>query len=167
MCSSDLYVEFWAAPIIGFVGGVIVVLGIIAIEKKLDDPVGVLAAHGLCGIWGTLACGLFTSTRLAEYVGVGKPGLFYSGSFEQLGVQAVAVAATFFVVLLLSYISFQIINVLIGGIRVSEADEDAGLDISEHGMYGYPEQFIPSAELESYGAFSKRPDPVPTPEAVA
>jgi ammonium transporter, Amt family len=157
------YVEFWAAPIIGFVAGVIVVLGVIAIEKKLDDPVGVLAAHGLCGIWGTLACGLFTSTRLAEYVGVGDPGLFYSGSFKQLGVQAVAVAATFVVVLALSLVSFWIIGKILGGLRVSEADEDAGLDIAEHGMYGYPEQFIPAAELESYGALSTRPTPTEVP----
>jgi ammonium transporter, Amt family len=156
-------VEFWAAPIIGFVAGVIVVLGVIAIEKKLDDPVGVLAAHGLCGIWGTLACGLFTSTRLAEYVGVGDPGLFYSGSFKQLGVQAVAVAATFVVVLALSLVSFWIIGKILGGLRVSEADEDAGLDIAEHGMYGYPEQFIPAAELESYGALSTRPTPTEVP----
>jgi Amt family ammonium transporter len=55
------YVELWAAPIIGLVGGLIVVGGVLAIDKKLDDPVGVLSAHGLAGIWGTLACGIFTS----------------------------------------------------------------------------------------------------------
>ena len=48
------YVEFWAAPIIGAVAGVIVVFGVLAIEKVLDDPVGALSAHGLAGIWGTL-----------------------------------------------------------------------------------------------------------------
>ena len=60
------YVELWAAPIIGAVAGVIVVLGVLAIDKKIDDPVGALSAHGLAGIWGTLACGLFTAPRLAE-----------------------------------------------------------------------------------------------------
>ena len=55
------YVEYWAAPIIGFVAGVIVVVGVLAIDKVLDDPVGALSAHGLAGIWGTLSCGLFTS----------------------------------------------------------------------------------------------------------
>ena len=60
------YVEFWAAPIIGIVAGVLVVFAVISIDKVLDDPVGALSAHGLAGIWGTLACGLFTSTRLAE-----------------------------------------------------------------------------------------------------
>ncbi len=51
------YVEFWVAPIIGAVAGVIVVFGILAIDKKLDDPVGALSAHGLAGIWGTLSIG--------------------------------------------------------------------------------------------------------------
>src|SRR5947208_13023400 len=83
------YVEFWAAPIIGLVAGIIVVLGVYAIDKVLDDPVGALSAHGLAGIWGTLACGLFASPRLVDYNGVGDSGLFYSGSFKQLGVQAV------------------------------------------------------------------------------
>src|SRR4051812_16851844 len=61
------YVELWAAPIIGAVAGVIVVLGVFAIDKYLDDPVGALSAHGLAGIWGTISCGLFTAPRLAEY----------------------------------------------------------------------------------------------------
>ena len=69
------YVELWAAPIIGAVAGVIVVLGVLAIDKKIDDPVGALSAHGLAGIWGTLACGLFTAPRLAEKNAVGEPGL--------------------------------------------------------------------------------------------
>ena len=61
------YVEPWAAPIIGGVAGVIVPLGVYAIDKKIDDPVGALSAHGMAGIWGTLACGLFTAPRLAKY----------------------------------------------------------------------------------------------------
>ena len=68
------YVEYWAAPIIGAVAGVIVVFGVLAIEKILDDPVGALSAHGLAGIWGTLSCGIFTSPRLAEFNEVGDAG---------------------------------------------------------------------------------------------
>jgi Amt family ammonium transporter len=139
------YVEFWAAPIIGLFAGILVVYAVLAIEKKIDDPVGALSAHGLAGIWGTLACGLFTSTRLAEYNGVGEPGLFYSGSFEQLGVQVVGVAAAFITVFVLSFATFWGIKRTIG-LRVSPEAEEAGLDISEHGMYGYPEQFIPQPE---------------------
>ncbi|MDO8209393.1 ammonium transporter [Conexibacter sp. CPCC 206217] len=145
------YVEMWAAPIIGLVGGLVVVAGVLAIEKKLDDPVGALSAHGLAGIWGTLSCGLFTSDRLAESLGVGKAGLFYGGGLEQLGVQAVAVLVTFFGVFILSAITFGIIKATIG-MRVSEEEEDAGLDIAEHGMYGYPEQFIPAPELIGVGS---------------
>jgi Amt family ammonium transporter len=142
------YVENWAAPIIGLVGGAIVVPGIMLIDRKLDDPVGVLSAHGLAGIWGTLACGLFTAPRFAQYAGIGNPegGLVYSGSFAQLGDQALGVVVVFALVLVLSLITWYAIAKTIG-LRVSAEAEAAGLDISEHGMYGYPEQFIPDAEL--------------------
>ncbi len=162
------YVEFWAAPIIGLVAGVLVVLSVMAIDKVLDDPVGALSAHGIAGIWGTLSCGLFASPRLAEYNGVGKPGLFYNGSFEQVGVQAVGVSLAFATVFVLSYGTFWIIKKVFG-LRVSEEMEDAGLDITEHGMYGYPEQFIPAPELVGYGGGPDRsipPAPVPMPREV-
>jgi ammonium transporter, Amt family len=145
------YVEFWAAPIIGIIAGVLVVVAVIAIDKLLDDPVGALSAHGIAGIWGTLACGLFTSTRLADYNGIGDPGLFYNGSFTQLGVQLVGVVAAFCAVFILSFATFGAIKAVFG-LRVPDEDEDAGLDITEHGMYGYPEMFIPPAELAGYGA---------------
>ncbi len=142
------YVEAWAGPIIGAVGGVLCVGGIILIDRRLDDPVGALSAHGLAGIWGTLACGFFTSPRLAEYNAFGDPagGLIYSGSFTQLGAQALGVLIAFTFVFVMSYVTFAIIKATIG-LRVSEDDEDAGLDIVEHGMYGYPEQFIPESEI--------------------
>ena len=158
------YVEFWAAPIIGLVGGFIVVAGVLMFERlRLDDPVGALSAHGLAGIWGTLACGIFTSTRLAETNGIGTEGLLYGGGLEQLGVQAIAVVAIFATVLTLSLITFGAIKATVG-LRVSEEDEEAGLDIAEHGMYGYPEQFIPQPELEGYGA-APSPRPVTAPAA--
>src|SRR3954464_14380330 len=154
------YVEFWAAPIIGAVAGVIVVFGVILIEKVLDDPVGALSAHGLAGIWGTLSCGLFTSPRLAELNAVGDPGLVYSGSFHQLGAQALGVGAAFSIVFVVSYAVFFVLKRTIG-IRVSAEEEDAGLDISETGMYGYPETFIPPSELVGTGL----PHPPPLPSA--
>jgi len=153
------YVEFWAAPIIGAVGGAIVVLGVLAIDKKLDDPVGALSAHGLAGVWGTLACGLFTSERLAEYNGIGDPGLFYSGSFQQLGVQAVGIGAAFLAVFVLSYLAFAAIKATIG-LRVSDEEEEAGLDIAAHGMYGYPEQYIPASESTGGAPTVVGPQPV-------
>ncbi len=146
------YVELWAALPIGLIAGIIVPLGIALIDRRLDDPVGALTAHGLCGIWGTLACGLFTSPRLAKYNAFGDPagGLVYSGSFDQLIAQAVGFTVAFLFVFAMSFATFWVIKKTYG-LRVSEEEEDAGLDISEHGMYGYPEQFIPAPELVGYG----------------
>ena len=146
------FVEYWAAPIIGLIAGFVVVAGVLAIEKFFDDPIGALSAHGLAGIWGTIAVGIFASPRLI--VDGAGPGIWYgifgdasfSSALGQLGVQALAVVATFGFVLAASYAVFAIIKATIG-LRVSEAEEDAGLDISSHGMYGYPEAFIPQPEL--------------------
>jgi Amt family ammonium transporter len=140
------YVEIWAAPIIGAVAGVIVVLGVYAIDKRIDDPVGALSAHGLAGVWGTLACGLFTAPRLASYNATGKGGFFYTGDMTQLAHQALGVGVAFAFVFCFSYGVFYLIKQTYG-LRVTSEEEEAGLDISEHGMYGYPEQFIPAAEL--------------------
>jgi Amt family ammonium transporter len=154
------YVDPWAGVIIGAVAGVIVVLGVYAIDKVLDDPVGALSAHGLAGIWGTLACGIFTDPKLAAYNAVGQGGLVYNGSFEQLGRQALGVVTVFAFVFAVSYATFWLIKKTYG-MRVTEEEEDAGLDISEHGMYGYPEQFIPTPELVGYGAAPTVPAPAP------
>src|SRR4051794_5183315 len=145
------YVSPWAAIPIGAVAGVIVVLGVYAIDKWLDDPGGALSAHGLAGIWGTLACGLFTNPDLAKFNAVGKGGLFYTGSFSQLGSQALGVLVAFSTVFALSFATFWVIKKTYG-LRVTAEEEEAGLDITEHGMYGYPEQFIPEPELIGYGA---------------
>jgi Amt family ammonium transporter len=145
------YVVPWAGVVIGAVAGVIVVLGVYAIDKWIDDPVGALSAHGLAGIWGTLSCGIFTHPSLAAYNAVGRGGLIYTGSFRQLGAQALGVVVVFAFVFVVSYATFWVIKHTYG-LRVSAEEEDAGLDISEHGMYGYPEQFIPEPELVAYGA---------------
>jgi Amt family ammonium transporter len=122
------YVEIWAAPIIGAVAGVIVVLGVYAIDRWLDDPVG---------------------------------GLVYSGSFSQLAAQAIGFTIAFAFVFSASFATFWTIKKLYG-LRVTEDEEDAGLDISEHGMYGYPEQFIPAPELIGV-ASGRPPEPRPAP----
>jgi ammonium transporter, Amt family len=158
------YVEYWAAPIIGLVAGAIVVVGIVAIDKVLDDPVGALSAHGIAGIWGTLACGLFTSPRLAELNAIGEGGLFYTGSFEQLGVQALGVAAAFASVFAVSFGVFWAIKRTYG-LRVSLDEERRGLDIVEHGMWGYPEQFmpVPGSEYHRPGTLGAMPETRPLP----
>jgi Amt family ammonium transporter len=148
------FVEYWAAPIIGFVAGLIVVYAVLAIEKLLDDPVGALSAHGLAGIWGTLSVGIFGSARLVSEGAA--PGVWYSifgnepfsATFGQLAVQGLAVAFTFVVVFAISFATFRVIKSTIG-LRVSDEEEEAGLDISSHGMYGYPEQFIPQPEYST------------------
>ncbi|MEA2423950.1 MAG: ammonium transporter, Amt family [Thermoleophilaceae bacterium] len=137
------YVEFWAAPIIGFVAGVIVVFAVIFIDRiRLDDPVGALSAHGIAGIWGTLSCGIFTSPRLASFNLIGDPGLVYSGSIHQLAIQALGIVAAFSSVFAASFAVFWLIKKTYG-LRVSEEEERHGLDIAEHGMWGYPERFMP------------------------
>jgi Amt family ammonium transporter len=165
------YVQPWAGVVIGLVAGVIVVLGVYAIDKRLDDPVGALSAHGLAGIWGTLACGLFTAPSLAKFNGVGHGGLVYTGSFNQLGAQALGVLVAFATVFSLSFATFWVIKKTYG-LRVTAEEEDAGLDITEHGMYGYPEQFIPEPELIGYGAMPPdtkgyRPEAAPVRAATA
>ena len=152
------FIETWAAPSIGLIAGIIVVVGVLTVEKYLDDPIGALSAHGMAGIWGTLAVGLFASPRLI--VDGAAPGVWYglfgdanlSSTFGQLGVQAVAVVATFVFVFITSYAIFAIIKATMG-LRVTEAEEDAGLDIANHGMYGYPEAFIPQPEF-AYGDYT-------------
>jgi len=145
------YIEIWAAPIVGVIAGIIVVRGVYFVDKYIDDPVGALSAHGMAGIWGTISCGFFTAPRLAQYNTTGDPngGLLYSGSPKQLIAQVVGFAIAFSFVFIMSFATFWTIKKTYG-LRVSAEEEDAGLDISEHGMYGYPEQFIPPAELIGY-----------------
>src|SRR5438128_9871623 len=114
------YVEPWAAIVIGAVAGVIVVVGVLLIDRYLDDPVGALPAHALAAIWRTLGCVLCTVPALAKFNGVGQGGLFYTGSLHQLGAQAVAVSASFAAVFILSYALFWAIKKTVG-LRVSAA----------------------------------------------
>ena len=81
----------------------IVVLGVYAIDKQLDDPVGALSAHGLAGIWGTLSCGLFTRRAGRSTTPSAIRGLFYTGSFHQLIAQALGVVTVFTFVFALSF----------------------------------------------------------------
>jgi Amt family ammonium transporter len=162
------FVAFWAAPIIGFVAGLIVVVSVIAIDKVLDDPVGALSAHGIAGIWGTLSCGLFTAPKLAKLNGIGDGGLFYTGSFHQLLVQALGVTAAFVAVFSISFLVFFVIKATYG-LRVKPEEERYGLDIVEHGMWGYPEQFmpVPGSEYHPPTPPAGRPRPRSVPVGMA
>src|SRR6185503_20484450 len=109
----------------GSVAGVIVPLTIYAIDKKIDDPVGALSAHGIAGIWGTLSCGLFTAPRLAQYNGFGDPngGLIYSGALTQLWYQALGIVVVFTFVFGLSFLTFWVIKHTYG-LRVTPEEEE-------------------------------------------
>jgi Amt family ammonium transporter len=95
--------------------------------------------HGVVGIWGTLSNGIFASPALVERVGIGEAGLIYTGSFSQLWVQFYGVVAAGAFAFAVSFILLLIIKAVVG-LRVTEEQEIVGLDLSEHGVYGYPEQ---------------------------
>ncbi|ALC86104.1 ammonium transporter [Bacillus sp. FJAT-22090] len=138
--ASCAFVDVWASVIIGFIAGVLVFYSARFFEKrKIDDPIYALSVHGAAGVWGTLSTGFFATPELAS---VGKPGLFYGGGLEQLGVQLMGVVACGLFAFIVSYAILFIMKKVMGGIRVSEEEEIMGLDMSEHGNYGYPEQMI-------------------------
>jgi Amt family ammonium transporter len=137
------FVAPWGAILIGFVAGVIVVFGVLLVEKvRIDDPIGALAAHGMAGIWGTLALGFLTVPELAEKLATGKGGLFYGGGLHQLGIQALGLAAVGAFTFTASFLVLWLFKATFG-IRTEPEVESAGLDVSEHGMWGYPEFYIP------------------------
>src|SRR5262245_18195108 len=137
------FVAPWAAILIGFVAGVIVVLGVLAVDRiGIDDPVGAVAAHGMSGVWGTLALGFLTVPSLADKLATGKGGLFYGGGLHQLGVQALGLATVGAFTFGVSFAILFLFKVTVG-IRTEAEVEEAGLDVSEHGMWGYPEFYIP------------------------
>jgi Amt family ammonium transporter len=136
------FVENWAGVIIGAAAGIIYVYSVILLDRlKIDDPVGAIPCHAFLGVFGTLANGVFASPRLVELTGVGKAGLIYTGEFDQLVIQTIGVLAVFAFVFLASLALFAFIKSTVG-LRVSAEEEITGLDIHEHGMWGYPEQFI-------------------------
>jgi ammonium transporter, Amt family len=135
--ASCAFVAPWASVVIGLIAGVLVFYSISFFEKrKIDDPIYALSVHGAAGVWGTLSTGFFATPELAT---VGKPGLFYGGGLEQLGVQALGVVACGAFAFIVSYAVLAIMKASMNGLRVSEEEEIMGLDMSEHGTYGYPE----------------------------
>jgi Amt family ammonium transporter len=137
------FVAPWAAILIGFVAGVIVVFGVLLVERlRIDDPIGALAAHGMAGVWGTLSLGFLTVPALAEKLATGKGGLFYGGGLHQLGIQALGLVAVGAFTFTASFVVLWLFKVTVG-IRTEPHVESAGLDVSEHGMWGYPEFYIP------------------------
>ncbi|MFL6017121.1 MAG: ammonium transporter, partial [Gaiellaceae bacterium] len=137
------FVAPWAAIVIGLVSGAIVVFGVLLVERLgIDDPVGAVAAHGMSGVWGTLSLGFLAVPSLATRLDTGQGGLFYGGGFHQLGVQALGLVAVGAFTFSASFAVLWTFHKTIG-IRTEPEVETAGLDVSEHGMWGYPEFYIP------------------------
>ena len=135
-CAS---VDMWGSIAIGVIAGIVVTFGVGFIEKvlRIDDPVGAITVHGLCGATGTLAVGLFATATAGELTGMGSiNGLFYGGGFAQLGVQALGVVAYLIWTLVTGFILFKTIKSTVG-LRVTKEEEIMGLDLGEHGSESY------------------------------
>ena len=122
-----------AALVIGGVAGVICYAAVLAKDKLgYDDSLDVVGIHGVGGVWGTLATGLFASTLINSS---GANGLFY-GNASQFGIQAIGVLATLAYCFIVTVILLYIVK-MIAGLRVKTVDEEAGVDTSVHGEVGY------------------------------
>jgi ammonium transporter, Amt family len=154
------WVSATGSILLGGVAGVLVVAGVELLEwMRIDDPIGAVPVHGLCGIWGTLSLGLFACGKygstgpLAADNSSALKGLFYGGGTQVLVAQAlgslIVTTATFTVAMAVMYL----VN-LTGTLRVSEEGELYGLDLHEHGISAYPEYVISSLS---------RPGGVPAP----
>ncbi|HEX7083731.1 MAG TPA: ammonium transporter [Gaiellaceae bacterium] len=168
------FVAPWAAIAIGAGSGLIAVFGVVFVESiGIDDPIGAVAVHGMSGVWGTLACGLFAVPALAGKLATGTGGLVYTGSPHQLGVQALGLVAVGAFGFGSSYAALRVMDAL-WGIRVEPEVETQGLDVHEHGMWGYPEFYIPvpgGYGTEVHGhlghVHAPAPQPAPAPRMVA
>jgi len=119
--------------IIGAIAGVVVVLSVVIIDRMhIDDPVGAVSVHGVCGAWGTLAAGLFNMPSMGGF------------STEVIGVQLLGIGAAFVWSFGIAFTLFKVIDMVIG-LRVSEEEEMMGLDISEHGAHSYDFQLTKHA----------------------
>lgn len=138
------------AFIIGLVAGLLVVFGVWLLDHVLhiDDPVGAVAVHGVCGIWGTIAVGLFGNGdvpgySLANADGEKITGLFYGGGFELLGIQLIGFITVAAWTVITMIIVFAIIKATVG-LRVTRDEEITGLDVTEHGLVSSYADFAPA-----------------------
>jgi Amt family ammonium transporter len=145
---------YWVSPggavLLGGIAGIIVVAGVELLEYlRIDDPIGAVPVHGICGIWGTLslgffACGKYGSTGpFAPDNSAPLKGLFYGGGTQVLAAQAIGslivTVATFGVSLIVMYAVHKM-----GILRISAEGERYGMDLHEHGIAAYPEYVITS-----------------------
>jgi Amt family ammonium transporter len=157
---------YWVSPtgsiLLGGVAGFLVVLGAELLEYlRIDDPIGAVPVHGMCGIWGTLslgffACGKYGATGpIAADNSAPLKGLFYGGGMQVLVAQLVGSLIITVSTFVVAYAVMKAVNAM-GLLRVSEEGERLGLDLHEHGISAYPEYVLsatgrPSAVVISPG----------------
>ena len=136
------------STVVGIVSGILVVVVVEVLDLKLhiDDPVGAVGVHFANGIWGTIAVGLLANPDAPA----GLKGLFYTGSFRLLGVQALGIVAILAWTAALMTLTFFIIKRTVG-LRVSPEEEIKGLDSTEHGLPNAYADFVPAVESLDYG----------------
>jgi Amt family ammonium transporter len=168
---------YWVSPLgailLGAVAGVIVVLGVELLEYlRIDDPIGAVPVHGICGIWGTLSLGLFAAGRYGATGPISADnsmpltGLFYGGGLTLLEAQAIGSAIITVSTFAVSMVLMYAVNAT-GLLRVSKDGEQHGLDLHEHGISAYPEYVISSlgrpAGMPAESSYSLAPAPLPAP----
>ena len=133
-------VDAIGAAVIGIVSGILIVVAVefVDIKLKIDDPVGAFSVHGVNGMWGGLAVGLFATGNGQN----GITGLFYGGGFAQLGKQALGIVTIVAWTVVCMIIVFTIIKKTVG-LRVTKDEEMKGLDICEHGLISAYADFMP------------------------
>jgi len=172
---------YWVSPtgavLLGGIAGVIVVVAVDVLEYlRIDDPIGAVPVHGICGIWGTVSLGLFASGQFGATGPLGADnsapltGLFYGGGFTVLTAQVIGSAAIVGATFATTMAMMLAINAF-GILRVSEEGEIEGLDLHEHGVPAYPEYALHgSANPAGAPAFTERaftPAPVPVRSPIA
>ena len=129
-------IDGWWSTIVGLLGGILVVFSVLFFDRvKVDDPVGAISVHGVCGAWGTIAVGLFANVN-APLLGDGLDGLFFGGGADLLVDQIVGVIAVFAFVVITSGIVFSALKAA-GLLRVDPEHEIEGLDVTEFGVAAY------------------------------
>jgi ammonium transporter, Amt family len=166
---------YWVSPVgaiaLGGVAGVVVVLGVELLEwLRIDDPIGAVPVHGICGIWGTLSLGLFACGKygatgpLTADNSAPLKGLFYGGGTQVLVAQALGSLIITLATFSVAYVVMVIVNAT-RTLRVSAEGELYGLDLHEHGISAYPEYVI--SALGAPSGMAQATQAQVSPEAVA
>src|SRR5579862_8044996 len=145
---------YWVSPtgavLLGGIAGVIVILGIDLLEwLRIDDPIGAVPVHGICGIWGTLSLGLFACGKYGATGPISADnsaplkGLFYGGGTQVLVAQAIGSACITLATFAVAMVVMLAVNAM-GMLRLSPEAEAYGMDLHEHGISAYPEYVLSS-----------------------